>query len=306
MQDRLDDERFDAVLVAEPARVAEASEAIGLAGGRVLATLPWARADELMQRALGRPVLVVEAEGVAEPVVAAALPAIREMAETLDLNLVAVMTLSQVDGIADALMGPAAQLLCEPSMGERVAALAVAGRMPHEMMIADSWREGEAEKLKKLNEEVARIARLLAGLASRGQSGDGGDEVGDRHLSFGFLPPAVDVDPQAIRQTIRGRRLRDAFFGKNLFEDPAWDMLLDLYAAHLEGGRVSVSSLCIAAEVAPTTALRWIGKMTELELFERQPDPDDRRRAFMALSPRALNGMGGYIASARRAGVPIA
>ena len=59
-------------------------------------------------------------------------------------------------------------------------------------------------------------------------------------------------------------------------------MLLDLYAAELEGAQVSVSSLCIAAAVAPTTALRWIGRMTEAGLFVRQPDPFDRRRAFLA------------------------
>lgn len=70
-------------------------------------------------------------------------------------------------------------------------------------------------------------------------------------------------------------------------------MLLDLYAAHLEGTQVSVSSLCIAAAVAPTTALRWIGKMTEAGLFTRQPDPVDRRRAFMVLTERALEGMRG-------------
>lgn len=130
--------------------------------------------------------------------------------------------------------------------------------------------------------------------------------MGDRHIGFGFEPPAQSVDPQLVRQAIRARRMRDAFLGENLFEDPAWDMLLDLYAAHLEGVRVSVSSLCIAAAVAPTTALRWIGKLTDAGLFERQPDPDDRRRVFMALSPKALKAMGGYVAAVRRAGLPIA
>ena len=43
-------------------------------------------------------------------------------------------------------------------------------------------------------------------------------------------------------------------------------VLLDLFAAELEGNRVSVSSLCIAAGVAPTTALRWIARMTDMGL----------------------------------------
>jgi hypothetical protein len=43
--------------------------------------------------------------------------------------------------------------------------------------------------------------------------------------------------------------MREQFFGPDLFADPAWDILLDLYAARLEQQRVAVSSLCIAAAV---------------------------------------------------------
>nr|WP_277924321.1 winged helix DNA-binding protein [Sphingomonas sp. CROZ-RG-20F-R02-07] len=78
-------------------------------------------------------------------------------------------------------------------------------------------------------------------------------------------------------------------------------MLLDLFAAELERAKVSVSSLCIAAAVAPTTALRWIARLTEAGLFERRPDPADRRRAFMALTPRASDGMRRYFAGVVRA-----
>ncbi len=58
---------------------------------------------------------------------------------------------------------------------------------------------------------------------------------------------------------IRQRQLRARFFDGELFADPAWDMLLDLTAARVEARRVSVTSLCIASGVPPTTALRWIG-----------------------------------------------
>ena len=102
------------------------------------------------------------------------------------------------------------------------------------------------------------------------------------------------------------RRLRDRFFASGLFEDPAWDMLLDLFAAELEGSAVSVSSLCIAAAVAPTTALRWIARLTDAGLLERRPDPFDKRRVFMALSEAARQGMRGYCRAVREAGLAIA
>jgi DNA-binding MarR family transcriptional regulator len=271
----------------------------------VATTLGWDAIAALGERVDGRPVLLVEAEGVAPSMLTMALPGLADAAELLDLRLVVTLAVGQIDEIAAVLMGPSTQLLCEPMLAELVAAIAVAGQMGGSPGLADRWREDEAERLRRLNDEVARIAELLARLVGRERDGGGGDEVGDRHIGFGFAPPATDADPQAIRQAIRARRLRDAFFGQNLFEDPAWDMLLDLYAAHLEGGQVSVSSLCIAAAVAPTTALRWIGKLTGAGLLERQPDPLDRRRAFMALSAKALRGMEGYVAAVRRAGLPI-
>src|SRR3546814_5360350 len=60
-----------------------------------------------------------------------------------------------------------------------------------------------------------------------------------------------------------------------------------LMAAHLSGQRVSVSSLCIAAAVPATTALRWIRALTDHGLFLRQADPSDGRRVFIALSDRS-------------------
>jgi DNA-binding MarR family transcriptional regulator len=68
-------------------------------------------------------------------------------------------------------------------------------------------------------------------------------------------------------------------------------MLLDLMAARLERIQVSVSSLCIAACVPPTTALRWIKMMTDQGLFERVADPVDGRRIFIRLSDSAAQAM---------------
>ena len=74
------------------------------------------------------------------------------------------------------------------------------------------------------------------------------------------------------------------------------DMLLDLTAARAEHTRVSVTSLCIASGVPPTTALRWIGQMTDAGLLERVEDETDRRRAFIALTEKAADGMARYFA----------
>ena len=73
------------------------------------------------------------------------------------------------------------------------------------------------------------------------------------------------------RQLYRERRLRERHFDEPLFADPAWDILLDLYASRGEGRKVSVRSACIAAAVPPTTALRCLKHMEELGLIVREP-----------------------------------
>ena len=103
-----------------------------------------------------------------------------------------------------------------------------------------------------------------------------------------------------IRKILRLRRLRERHFDPSLFADPAWDMLLDLMAARVEGERVAVSSLCIAASVPPTTALRWIKALSDHNLFERCADPDDGRRIFIQLSDRAALGMARYFDAAKK------
>src|SRR3546814_19974187 len=66
-------------------------------------------------------------------------------------------------------------------------------------------------------------------------------------------------------------------------------------AARLEHKRVSVSSLCIAAAVPATTALRWIKSMTDEGLFVRRADNNDGRRIFIELSDKAAGAMSAYL-----------
>lgn len=92
--------------------------------------------------------------------------------------------------------------------------------------------------------------------------------------------------------------MRERYFDEGLFADPAWDMMLDLFASELAGCRVSVSSLCVAAAVPATTALRWINALVEKGLFVRRNDPLDARRAFIELSPEASAALARYLTDA--------
>lgn len=108
-----------------------------------------------------------------------------------------------------------------------------------------------------------------------------------------------------VRAMIRIRRARGEQFPTDLFADPAWDMLLDLMAARLEGKKVAVSSLCIAAAVPPTTALRWIGILEDRGLVVRVGDPGDRRRAHVELVPATLRALLAWLGEARRTAAEV-
>ena len=120
------------------------------------------------------------------------------------------------------------------------------------------------------------------------------------------VPSAVADAPNdhlSILQAIqRKRAARGKFFPKGLFEDPCWDMLLDLMINHLQGRRISVSSLCIASGVAQTTALRRIADLHDHGLVRRIADDKDGRRVFIELTESGAAAMKRYVESVGVAG----
>ena len=169
---------------------------------------------------------------------------------------------------------------------------------------------GEEDRLMllRLTEQVGQIAERLEQL-SPGQREGGG--------AFRFESPAPawrgegeDYEavrdgsdrprlPEAavLRKLIKARQLRMRFLDAQLFADPAWDILLDLAAARAERQQVCVTSLCIAAGVPATTALRWIGQMVDADLLVRVSDPHDRRRAYIALADSTADALARYFAA---------
>jgi DNA-binding MarR family transcriptional regulator len=299
------DTGIDAVLIAAPGAPDRLTVALAALKGRIVARLDWQAGfgDHATPQ-----VIVVEAVGVDPAVIAEFLPGIVDQTARMQAGLVVALGVDEIDVVAAATLGSGTRLLVDPTVGDCVAAIVVAAeaaRIP--AGVFDVHRETDGTRLERLNTEVARIAEALARLTRAEIEGDtpAAPIVGDRTNRYGAPPALVEPSAADVRRAIRARRLRDQFFGATLFEDPGWDMLLYLYAAELERGRVSVSSLCIAAAVAPTTALRWIARMTDTGLFERRPDLLDRRRAFMVLSDRASEAMRGYIVATRGADLRI-
>lgn len=97
-----------------------------------------------------------------------------------------------------------------------------------------------------------------------------------------------------VRFIIAARRTREAIIGDELFADPAWDILLELYAAALVQTKVATSDLCKASAVPATTALRWIDRLESAGLLQRQGDPLDARRTAIELTHKGELKMESY------------
>lgn len=127
---------------------------------------------------------------------------------------------------------------------------------------------------------------------------------GMRSMAFGTEPfmggttpmaaarPAIPAPALAMaREIYAGRRRRERFLAADLFGEPTWDILLDLFIAAAETRRVPTTSACIGANVPPTTALRWLRILEARGLVEREDDGRDGRRTFVCLTARGLAAM---------------
>ena len=204
-----------------------------------------------------------------------------------------------IDPLAAKVTDPGVALLIDGGEPERVAAMAILlSRVSRHASVQDITTEPSSARLRQLSDEVSRIAATLARLSAGPPPATTVEKPVE--ASGAALPP---LSGETVRSVIRARRLRGRYFEEELFADPAWDMLLDLLRAEIAQHRVPVSSLCIAAAVPATTALRWIKTMTDAGLFVRRADPHDGRRVFVELAPQASEGLRMFFAEVGKVAV---
>ncbi|HEY0013635.1 MAG TPA: MarR family transcriptional regulator [Allosphingosinicella sp.] len=279
--------------------LARARRTIELAGGTVADAQLLPGAVERLAAQVHADAVMLEVEGGGagfEALLEPLLDAIELRARNRRHGSVVVAPEALIDRIAARTPHRDVIHLCRPSEFERVAAVALASTRRQTRL--HDGKEDVHAVLRQLSDEVARIAGVLSTLAE--------DDAAEAAAADPEAPGAAGgkdgppIDAAFIRSIIRARRLRDSYFKGGLFADPAWDMLLDLMAARLEKHRVAVSSLCIAAAVPPTTALRWIKTLTDRGILVRCADPADGRRVYIELSDEAARALTAYIRAAQR------
>lgn len=142
--------------------------------------------------------------------------------------------------------------------------------IPTELSPATTSRPAEQVEVRAtIADQMEALASELRGLVSKSEMGAPSDTT--------LLNMAAKV--------YSARRKVDGVFGMAGFTvSPAWDIILDLYQAKSRGMRISVTSACIGAACPPTTGLRWLQVLEDMQLIERKPDENDRRRTVVELS----------------------
>lgn len=108
------------------------------------------------------------------------------------------------------------------------------------------------------------------------------------------LKVAVDAATRAVRD----RKARTKFVGSNeIFGEPAWDILLDLFIRQADEKQVSARGAIIESGAGPSTVVRWLSLLEQNDLIQTVPDPDDSKHRLIQLTPAGFEGMLRYLES---------
>ncbi len=116
--------------------------------------------------------------------------------------------------------------------------------------------------------------------------------------------PAPADERRVLRQRaerlLARRRLRQHHFEHDVVGEPAFDLLLGLYAQDLAGRESYTTGAAVASRAPLTTALRQISMLVERGLIAREADPVDRRRVRLRMSDEGAQRMRDYLLAAEQ------
>ncbi len=128
---------------------------------------------------------------------------------------------------------------------------------------------------------AADMRRTIEQDKSRRDSGGGNGQPG--------RPEETSLRTLKLLQKLQ--EARSSIFGEAVMPEPAWEMLAELMRARLSGQHLSVTSLALSSKSPMTTALRRIEDLIQGGLAARMPDPADRRRTYVELTPEGMARM---------------
>jgi DNA-binding MarR family transcriptional regulator len=103
-----------------------------------------------------------------------------------------------------------------------------------------------------------------------------------RNLLRGKL--AIHITEDHVQSLLSVRRGREDLFGRHLFSDPAWDIILELYAAKLANRRMSSSEVAQAIGAPKSVIARWLTALADAGVVMSDGDQDEMEELAFRLT----------------------
>lgn len=97
-----------------------------------------------------------------------------------------------------------------------------------------------------------------------------------------------------VARILRARARRRDFFKASLFSEPAWDILLILYAKHLTQEPVSLADVAVETGTPVSTVRRWIRVLEDEDLASASQEGEEPQQQRIVLSPKGTMSMHAY------------
>lgn len=150
----------------------------------------------------------------------------------------------------------------------------------------------EAPDISKVSDlAVARSARQIARISATVDQNRSNVEVPESFTDHDIMRNAFTA-----RRILEISRQADTMFDGPLLSNPGWEILLDLFIQRSEGKRISIISVCVAANAPTSTVLRYIQAMMDSGTIIKKPSPDDVEGLLIDLSDAAYTRMNGILA----------
>lgn len=101
-------------------------------------------------------------------------------------------------------------------------------------------------------------------------------------LARGQTPPRREISGASLRAVLAARRQRDLCFTPPI-GDHSWTILIEAYAAHLEGRQMPMTGFGAVAGIARSTAHRRVTHLLDRGLLTSHADPADDRIVLIDL-----------------------
>lgn len=92
--------------------------------------------------------------------------------------------------------------------------------------------------------------------------------------------------PTLADDILRLRKAAMTCLGQSIFSDPAWNLLLALYASGERGAPPQIGTVAVRAGLPRSTAIRWLTNLNQYELVNITRDRKDKRIMRVRLTQR--------------------